>query len=1482
MRIFYILISKNLLIEKTYININQTRKTKLNMKKIQQIEEILNSIKKSYSTSNNQQLIDSLIKIPREDLQLLSKRIIQFLFSYNFVILNPQSINSLRHYFPKKDFDTLSFFNNLKDILKTIDIKIKAVKDSKSPTYFYFDDYKSLFNFLLFWDDNWGEFPPSNIDPLKKFIDNFDMYVNLNEDFIQKIFGENGIIKKNNFTITKFFDKIINLANFERKEDYQRHTLYKWRNEKYLPLSVFYDLVHSEYSEGIKDHFFNYITSIKIGRTSENNVIGIKILYLIEKAENSIFKKLFPFSSSIPGWLLNFKAKQKKKRLNFLQIFESFLKENTEYFPEEEILNNIRDNLKRDYLSTNISKLTIINFKSIKNLKASFHKGVNIIYGKNGSGKTSILQSIMFVLFIYYDIFDTSFITSGKNRSRVRLEVDKENKKLAIERCIEIDGSQTFTLEKLTTDNKVQLKFNKSVLFQNDVKILDRKEIEKKDKFPHLIVKIINEHLSSWGLNFLFSEIFLYYSSEYSSFEYWLEEEYSDSPYYNEEDFYPKGDLMEVYRDKFLLGFLNTYSEEYDEKIELKNKEIEELIKVNFSDTSLYNKINRNFFKSIEIGKEKCVVHGGVIEDPGFICNQCFSKYCKDCAISINECVSCREVSLINFIDYQRRIYSLKDIKTLFNKLEVKYSKELFSKTPTYYSHNIVITPDLMKRTYFALKNPFLEYIFNFFDFYLSRESESSELKPFKLSKIKNFIKLTKAFSQYHIIHFLSISLTIKILNYDNRISSKLKEKYHNYLTNILINVFTSISENKEDFKSFILDFYPFEKKILYFISVFFKLVNTSLFTEKEMKYNYDEKTHLSIRKYIDLIQPYFEEYDDYLSFHFMINGIKLNYSLYLETYSSLKPHIIDYDSFKFQLKNQMNLLSEYNSLKRLEKEKEELQLISSFIWKCFEHLYEKCLEYLVKRFKSEFAENFKTENFKAFLDKTGVPYISFNNSERIFPITILSGAEKNKLLLILFSLLNDFSEQKSFYLIDEPNELLDPDNVDIVKQFFLNFFNERQLFICTFLQKYKNFQPALVYEVWKDYSNVSHIFQHNVDNKIFEYYKSLDEIEKKIEKDPKDYYYHQKKLVLLLKFEKYSEALDYFHKIKNFKLDTFGTDELESFLSKITELEKDKEQKAKFYRTRALTFYHLKELYQAIEDIDKAIKLGSNIPEVYEFKSHCLLYINKPHKALATLEEGISKFPDHTGFYSINSDLLENLGRDEEALAEINKAIEIDVDKEWNYYQRAKVFYKLERYSEALEDINKAREADPDNFVYIQDKISILEELNRVDEAIELLDREKDRLGYLSGPDQIKAQLYQTKAKNLLSSGENEEAINIIKKAINLADDWAEFYHTYGEILMSSKNYEDALIQFEKAKELHFTPIKTYIKIGKCLLEFGRYEEALKNLKIGRNSAVHSVKSSSLTENDKRITVDAPQTELIKEAEQYISEVEQKIKEKK
>ena len=116
------------------------------MNKIQQIEVILDSIKKSYSTLDNQQLINSLMKIPTDDLQFLSKRIIQFLFNHNFVILNAQSTNSLRHYIPKDLNNKLEFITNLKEFFKLINIDIKTVELStnKTPTYFYFKNFKEI------------------------------------------------------------------------------------------------------------------------------------------------------------------------------------------------------------------------------------------------------------------------------------------------------------------------------------------------------------------------------------------------------------------------------------------------------------------------------------------------------------------------------------------------------------------------------------------------------------------------------------------------------------------------------------------------------------------------------------------------------------------------------------------------------------------------------------------------------------------------------------------------------------------------------------------------------------------------------------------------------------------------------------------------------------------------------------------------------------------------------------------------------------------------------------------------------------------------------------------------------------------------------------------------------------------------------------------------------------------------------------------
>ena len=247
---------------------------------------------------------------------------------------------------------------------------------------------------------------------------------------------------------------------------------------------------------------------------------------------------------------------------------------------------------------------------------------------------------------------------------------------------------------------------------------------------------------------------------------------------------------------------------------------------------------------------------------------------------------------------------------------------------------------------------------------------------------------------------------------------------------------------------------------------------------------------------------------------------------------------------------------------------------------------------------------------FFIFLGKNGIPSIKYIQSGRSYPINSLSGGEKSKLFLLLYGIINNLSNVRTFLLIDEPNELLDLNNVDLMKQLFFKLFKLKQLIICTFVEKYKSFKPALVYKIWKDRNHVSHAFQIDRDKEVFELYKQLDEIEKKIEQKPNDYYIIQKKLILLIKLNHYQEALDFYHSIKDLSIGVFDMDKLESYLKNIIKHEKEKEKSeevaTKYYRNRALIFYELKDLHQAIENADEALKL-EKIPEFYDFKAHSL-----------------------------------------------------------------------------------------------------------------------------------------------------------------------------------------------------------------------------------------------------------------------------------
>ncbi len=138
--------------------------------------------------------------------------------------------------------------------------------------------------------------------------------------------------------------------------------------------------------------------------------------------------------------------------------------------------------------------------------------------------------------------------------------------------------------------------------------------------------------------------------------------------------------------------------------------------------------------------------------------------------------------------------------------------------------------------------------------------------------------------------------------------------------------------------------------------------------------------------------------------------------------------------------------------------------------------LYKDCLIYIKEEFEGKFSEVFIDRNINGFLDEFGLPNIMYKNSHIYYSISNLSGAERVILQLYLLSIILDISDTNRFYLIDEPNELLDSYNIGIIRKIFLRIFKNKQVIICTFIENYETLQPALVHLVKKLPNNLSYI----------------------------------------------------------------------------------------------------------------------------------------------------------------------------------------------------------------------------------------------------------------------------------------------------------------------------------------------------------------------------------------------------------------------
>jgi tetratricopeptide (TPR) repeat protein len=263
-------------------------------------------------------------------------------------------------------------------------------------------------------------------------------------------------------------------------------------------------------------------------------------------------------------------------------------------------------------------------------------------------------------------------------------------------------------------------------------------------------------------------------------------------------------------------------------------------------------------------------------------------------------------------------------------------------------------------------------------------------------------------------------------------------------------------------------------------------------------------------------------------------------------------------------------------------------------------------------------------------------------------------------------------------------------------------------------------------------------------------------------------------------------------------------------------------------YYAQSIESYEAKNYQLALENIEIALKLNSNLAQFYQLKGDILKSLSDNDKAIETYKKAIKKRSNYIEAHLSLADLYERLKNYEEAIRYYKRAVGLEPERneillkivncyiQWNEMSVADHF--LNNYEKSATELKKPLS---DKYYVLRGEVLFL--TNKYEQSLENLNK-------VSQEDSLSLYLY---GKNYYAMGDFDKGVTYFNRLLQTDKNNGSWYFYRGIYFYEQKDFVDAKGQFQYALELDRSLFEPHYYLGKIFLMENDNSAALEQFKL-------------------------------------------------